>query len=138
MMTHEQQTAAYAVAQQKKKPANPVIVLIRGLLKRCPNCGHGNLYRGWVNIKEQCPHCQITLQPYAGDALGVYAVAYFLTLAPALAVMILAFLYLRLSYMQMVGLFGVVDGVLLFGLFPNFKTMWISMVYLGTGLRPRL
>lgn len=31
--------------------------LSRGLRKKCPVCGNGNLFDGWFKLKERCPSC---------------------------------------------------------------------------------
>lgn len=36
--------------------------LLRGLLRRCPNCGVGTAMEGYLRVKPACPHC--------GEALG--------------------------------------------------------------------
>ena len=47
----------------------------RGLLRRCPNCGSGGLFRRWVMMRESCPKCHLTFDRGERDAfLGGYVV----------------------------------------------------------------
>lgn len=34
-------------------------VLLRGLRKRCPQCGRGLLFESWYTIHDSCNHCQL-------------------------------------------------------------------------------
>ncbi|TNC72599.1 DUF983 domain-containing protein [Rubellimicrobium roseum] len=36
----------------------------RGLLGRCPNCGTGRLFAGFLRINPECPHCREPLGRY--------------------------------------------------------------------------
>jgi uncharacterized protein (DUF983 family) len=29
----------------------------RALLRRCPNCGSGGIFKGWFALRDRCPHC---------------------------------------------------------------------------------
>ena len=31
--------------------------LLRGLLRRCPNCGVGTVLEGYLRVRDHCPHC---------------------------------------------------------------------------------
>jgi uncharacterized protein (DUF983 family) len=96
------------------------------------------MFETFYRIHKTCPQCGVRLQPYAGDSLGVYAVCYFFSLVPAMIALVLAFAYTDIPPMGLVALFGVVSGVILFGLYPNMKGVWVALVYLSTGLRPQL
>lgn len=49
--------------------------LFRGALLRCPNCGHGHLFRQWVKMRRSCPGCQLILDRGEEDYfLGGYTV----------------------------------------------------------------
>ncbi len=113
-------------------------VIWRGWRKRCPKCGQGAMFGSYFEINKQCPECQVIFQPYAGDSLGVYAVCYFLTLVPSLVAAILACVYLNFSIYQGFLLFSALSTTILIGLYPNMKGLWVGLVYLATGLRPRL
>jgi len=42
--------------------SNPKIystLLWRGLRKRCPQCGVGNLFESWYTVHDSCRHCQL-------------------------------------------------------------------------------
>jgi len=41
--------------------------LLRGLRRRCPRCGEGELFRRWLEINDRCPHCGLVYQPDHGD-----------------------------------------------------------------------
>lgn len=36
-------------------------LLGRGLLRRCPNCGSGGLFRRWLLMRPSCPGCRLVL-----------------------------------------------------------------------------
>jgi uncharacterized protein (DUF983 family) len=41
--------------------------LLRGLRRRCPRCGEGQIFRRWLEINERCSHCNLIYQPDHGD-----------------------------------------------------------------------
>ena len=49
-------------------------VLWRGWRLRCPQCGEGNIYKGWVSLHDRCPNCQLQYLRDQGD-LWAYLVA---------------------------------------------------------------
>ncbi len=42
-------------------------MLARASLRRCPLCGSGDLYSGWVEPRGACPRCQLKLDRGEGD-----------------------------------------------------------------------
>jgi uncharacterized protein (DUF983 family) len=49
-------------------------VLGRGIRRRCPQCGKGRLFRGWVKLHDHCPACGLQYLQDQGD-LWAYLVA---------------------------------------------------------------
>jgi uncharacterized protein (DUF983 family) len=41
--------------------------LTRGLRKRCPRCGGGRLFDGWLTMKERCPTCDYRFERGGAD-----------------------------------------------------------------------
>jgi uncharacterized protein (DUF983 family) len=39
----------------------------RGLAGRCPNCGEGRLFRGYLAVEPRCSHCDYDLSRYRAD-----------------------------------------------------------------------
>jgi uncharacterized protein (DUF983 family) len=39
-----------------------VLLLWRGIRRRCPNCGSGGLWRTWFRMREACPRCRLDLE----------------------------------------------------------------------------
>jgi uncharacterized protein (DUF983 family) len=44
-----------------------VTALQRGLRKRCPHCGIGRQFAGWIEPLDRCPHCGLVFEPNQGD-----------------------------------------------------------------------
>jgi uncharacterized protein (DUF983 family) len=42
-------------------------VLRRGLRRRCPRCGEGDLFRRGIRVHERCSECHLLYQPNYGD-----------------------------------------------------------------------
>lgn len=48
----------------------------RGLRARCPMCGTGGLFRGWLTIAERCPTCGLKLEQDDAAFLGSMSLNY--------------------------------------------------------------
>ena len=56
-------------------PNHPVSALRAGLLCRCPRCGRGRLYSGYLQVSECCNVCNFELRKHnAGDGPAVFDV----------------------------------------------------------------
>ena len=54
-------------------------LLGRSLRLRCPLCGSGKLFRGWLRMNERCSHCGAVLEREPGFYLGSIYFNYGLT-----------------------------------------------------------
>lgn len=67
------------------KPS-PHIAALKG---RCPNCGEGRLYAGYLKLNDKCDHCGIDLAGFDqadGPAVFVMFIVGFLVVIPMLIV----------------------------------------------------
>jgi uncharacterized protein (DUF983 family) len=46
------------------------ILLSRGWRKKCPQCGDGDIYEGWLKVRDRCPFCDLQYLPNQGDLWG--------------------------------------------------------------------
>jgi uncharacterized protein (DUF983 family) len=44
----------------------------RGLSRRCPTCGQGDLFRGFLKVREHCPVCAANNGAYPSDDMPPY------------------------------------------------------------------
>lgn len=57
------------------------LMLRRGLVRRCPRCGGGGLFRTWWAMRERCPRCGVRFVREEGYFTGVYLVNFGVVLA---------------------------------------------------------
>ena len=107
-----------------------------GFSRRCPKCQEGSMFSSYYEIRERCDRCGVKFQPYEGDILGVIATGYFGTVVPSLIALALSYAFLDLSAWGYFGVFALTMTATMLGLFPNFKGLWVALVYLMTGLKP--
>ncbi|WP_246003918.1 DUF983 domain-containing protein [Histidinibacterium lentulum] len=50
---------------QPERPTRPAVV--RGLRRRCPNCGQGPLFEGYLKVADACPVCGEDLHHHRAD-----------------------------------------------------------------------
>ncbi len=55
-------------------PANKGRMLIRGVVGRCPRCGGGRLFAGWLHMVERCPTCGLRFEREEGFFLGAFVI----------------------------------------------------------------
>jgi uncharacterized protein (DUF983 family) len=56
---------------QDDRPLGPA--LLRGLRRRCPRCGVGGSFAGFLAVREACPHCGQTLSHHRADDAPAWA-----------------------------------------------------------------
>ena len=44
----------------------------RGFLERCPNCGKGHIFRAFLKVVDECPHCGEALHHHRADDAPPY------------------------------------------------------------------
>lgn len=115
----------------------PTLLLLRGLLRRCPNCGGGKLFRRFWTMKERCPTCGMRFEREEGFFLGAYVVNFGLVLILLALFTILGVIVtlpdppvLALTIIGMVG-----SAVVAIGFYPNSRTFWSAIDLMMTPLR---
>lgn len=48
-----------------ERPTGPAVM--RGLKRRCPNCGEGHLFAGYLKVADTCPECGEELYHHRAD-----------------------------------------------------------------------
>jgi uncharacterized protein (DUF983 family) len=55
------------------------LVLLRGLMRRCPRCGQGKLFKRWFDFPKTCPRCGLRFEREEGAFLGSLSINYGVT-----------------------------------------------------------
>src|SRR5436305_603750 len=109
-------------------------MLGRGLVRRCPRCGSGHLFKRWFSMVDRCPKCGYLFDREEGFWLGAFVVN-FAVAEGSLGILIVAFI-LRESATQDTGGVNVVPwlvaGVVLaivnpLLFYPFSKTIWTAI-----------
>ena len=101
-------------------------LLARALALKCPLCGEGKLFSGWLTMHRACPHCGAVFEREPGFFLGSIYINYGLTaLIVAVAYPMLLFNGLVRETPLLVGAvaFTVIFPILLF---PWARSLWLG------------
>jgi uncharacterized protein (DUF983 family) len=74
------------------KPLTIRRLVQRGLLRRCPLCGGGDVFETFFQVRERCPRCNFPLQREEGHWLGAVGINTIVTLGLLFVTMLVAFL----------------------------------------------
>jgi uncharacterized protein (DUF983 family) len=114
-------------------------MLLRAVIRRCPRCGSGKLFRHWFTMVERCPRCGMKFEREEGFFLGAYVVNF-----GAMMVAIAAFIAIGMAVSLpdpnagKLALGGVAVGILVPILFyPISKTVWSAVDLLMKPLEPK-
>jgi uncharacterized protein (DUF983 family) len=56
-------------------PSAPPLPIARGLRGRCPRCGEGKLFQGFLGLRPRCEHCGLDFDfADAGDGPAVFVI----------------------------------------------------------------
>ena len=106
---------------------SPALLLRRALTLRCPYCGSGNIFQGWLTLKERCPRCHTLFEREDGYFVGGYALNLITAEFLAFGIVLILLLFADLSTLQL----QITGVVLALGLpilfFPFSRTVWIAL-----------
>ncbi len=97
----------------------------RGAAGRCPACGEGRLFTGYLRVKDHCPSCGTDLHHHRADDGPAYVTILIVSHLAASLMLTIYTLY-RPSTLVMLGVF--VGGSLLLSLLmlPRVKGAWVG------------
>jgi uncharacterized protein (DUF983 family) len=104
-------------------------MVIRAMLRRCPNCGSGGIFSGYTTLRERCPRCGLRLHRGESDYfIGAYLlnlVAVEVLFALMLgAIVIATYPHTPWVALQWGGLALMIVGAVL--CYPFAKSLWLA------------
>lgn len=124
--------AASGPSSSREPTVGVLRALGRGVLRRCPRCGSGNLFVSWLRIRERCPRCGLRLEREEGGFLGAMTINYAATALVWLAVLV-TWLIVDLPDVHVAALMAVslaVAALFPLAFFPFAKTIWCAVDHL--------
>src|SRR3954468_21799774 len=114
--------------------AGPGRMLGRGLIRHCPRCGSGHLFRRYLHMVDRCPRCEYLFDREEGFWLGAFVVN-FAVAEGALGLLIIAFIIREAATQETGGVDiapWIVAGVILaivnpILFYPFSKTIWTAI-----------
>ena len=106
-------------------------MLWRGMIRRCPRCGTGKLFRRWFRMVERCPGCGYRFEREEGFQLGGYVINFGVT--EGLVCLVVAGYIVAASANPDVAIWPVVLGGVLAAVvtpivfFPFSRTIWAAI-----------
>lgn len=105
------------------------LLLTRGVTKRCPLCGGGDLFTGWFTMRERCPRCDFPLDRVEGHWLGSLGINTIVSFGALFATVVAGVVIFYpdipvLGLMVAVAVVGVVVPLLFF---PFSRTIWSAI-----------
>lgn len=108
-------------------------MILRGLARRCPFCGHNKIFASWFKLKERCPSCGHRFHQEEGFYIGAYAINFAIT-EGLLLLCLIPYILLSASNpdsqlnavpFAITALVAAVAGPILF--FPFSRSLWIAL-----------
>jgi len=107
-----------------ERPAGPAIH--RGLRQRCPNCGEGALFDGYLKLRQTCPACGEDLSHARTDDGPAY-LSILVTAKVMMSLQLLAFELWHPSPWILASTFAVGGVAMAFALLPRFKGLILGV-----------
>lgn len=100
----------------------------RALLRRCPVCGSGGIFRRWLLLADNCPTCGFKFERIEGHWIGSLGTNTVLSFGTLLVVLVVSFAAMypdpSVPLLLTICLFVAIVGPLFF--FPYSKTIWTA------------
>jgi uncharacterized protein (DUF983 family) len=130
----------------KQRGTSKSVILWRGLIRHCPRCGQGKLFRNWTHMIDACPRCGLVFEQEEGYWVGALTINTVVSLHLMAVLMGIAVVVTWPEIPTLPLMVAGVGGMLLFPLlfYPFSKTLWVALdlaffnpwrMQPGTGLR---
>ncbi|MDI3339748.1 MAG: DUF983 domain-containing protein [Sphaerobacter sp.] len=106
-----------------------LLVLLRGLVRRCPSCGDPGTYQRWFFMRGRCPRCGLLFEREEGYWTGAMAINLIVT-ELIFAVVMVAWVIKAWPDVPMVPLLTVglvLNGIVAVLFYPIARTIWIAI-----------
>jgi uncharacterized protein (DUF983 family) len=74
------------------KPLTVRRLVRRGLLRRCPVCGGGDVFQTWFEVRDRCPRCHFPIRREEGHWIGAVGINMIVTLGALMLTLLVGFL----------------------------------------------
>ena len=98
------------------------------LRSRCPCCGEGRIFAGWLRLHEHCSHCGLRYDQWVGEWITPTYLASTLGMLVGFALMAWVLMRGDASAASELGVAGAAAGTALLALRPS-KTGWLAFLY---------
>ncbi|HXW85384.1 MAG TPA: hypothetical protein VEJ86_13335 [Candidatus Binataceae bacterium] len=106
----------------------------RTLLRRCPVCGVGALFRSHFHMNRVCPRCHVVFWKDPGESLGAMYVDYAVAAATFLVTWALLAWFTRASDTVTLVILSVTAAGSVLVFYPFSRSVWTLLVYLSGGI----
>jgi uncharacterized protein (DUF983 family) len=101
----------------------------RALIRRCPRCGSGHLFKRWVNMTPDCPRCGLHFEREAGYWAGALAIN-IIIVGGLFAIVFVVALAITLPDVPVAPLLAILIPIMIIGpivAYPFSKTIWVAV-----------
>jgi uncharacterized protein (DUF983 family) len=113
------------------QPRHRAITLLnRGLRLRCPRCGAGALFQGWLKMHQHCASCHLQFEREQGYFIGAMYMNYAFTVAITVSGYFVLEWLTNISLAQQLALWGSVSILAPLALFRHARGLWLSFDYM--------
>lgn len=98
----------------------------RGALRRCPNCGKGPLFDGYLKVRDECPNCHEPLHHQRADDGPAYVTILIVSHIAAPLLLLIYTLYRPSTTTLILAFLGGAIALSLV-LLPMIKGAWVGM-----------
>jgi len=100
-------------------------VVGRGLRRRCPRCGVGHVFNGYLTIEDTCSHCQESFEGIRTDDAAPWATI--LLLGHIMAPIVMIAIKSDISTLPLTIILAVLALVLALGILPIMKGLFVGL-----------
>lgn len=116
----------------------PTVLLVRGLVHRCPACGGRHVFRRWFTMEDRCPSCTLLFERVDGHWIGSLGLSTTVVFGVMLLVLLVGSLagypHPPFRALLIAEITIAIVGPVLF--FPSSRMIWTAIDLLMRPLRP--
>ncbi len=112
-----------------RDPDAGILLVGRGLRRRCPRCGGEGIFSSWANLRESCPSCGLRFEREPGYWVGAMIINTTLTFALFLGVFVggMVGFWPDVPWAGLLAVSIVVMGGVPIAFYPRSKTTWLAI-----------